>query len=369
VISDWNHGNAHFLRGIADELIARGHSVILYEPCDGWSLRNLVANEGLDPVEHFHHAYPRLSSRLYDLPTFDIDRELDRVDLVLVHEWNDPALVRRLGEHRSRTHSYRLLFHDTHHRAISKWAQRFGFDLRDYDGVLAFGSALRDLYISHGWAEQVWTWHEAADTRVFVPQTSEHTGDIVWIGNWGDNERNAVLSEFLIDPIHDLGVRASAYGVRYPRVALERMRHAGIRYRGWIPNFEVPRVFAQYKATVHVPRAFYVRELPGIPTIRVFEALACGIPLLCAPWEDAEHLFQAGTDFLVASDREDMKRKLRLVLTDECVARELSSRGIRTILNRHTCVHRVDELLAIYSNLRSLPETSAKLQTHEVERA
>jgi hypothetical protein len=57
------------------------------------------------------------------------------------------------------------------------------------------------------------------------------------------------------------------------------------------------------------------------------------------------------------------------VLTDECVARELSSRGIRTILNRHTCVHRVDELLAIYSNLRSLPETSAKLQTHEVERA
>jgi spore maturation protein CgeB len=44
------------------------------------------------------------------------------------------------------------------------------------------------------------------------------------------------------------------------------------------------------------------RALPGIPTIRVFEALACGIPLVSAPWDDAEGLFRPGEDFLVARD-------------------------------------------------------------------
>jgi hypothetical protein len=36
LVSDWNHGNAHFLRGVASELIARGHEVAIYEPADGW---------------------------------------------------------------------------------------------------------------------------------------------------------------------------------------------------------------------------------------------------------------------------------------------------------------------------------------------
>ena len=39
------------------------------------------------------------------------------------------------------------------------------------------------------------------------------------------------------------------------------------------------KFLGRFKATVHVPRRPYVKALPGIPTIRVFEALACGIPL------------------------------------------------------------------------------------------
>ena len=43
LVSDWNHGNAHFLRGVATELVARGHEVRIFEPRDGWSLQNLIA--------------------------------------------------------------------------------------------------------------------------------------------------------------------------------------------------------------------------------------------------------------------------------------------------------------------------------------
>jgi spore maturation protein CgeB len=359
IISDWNHGNAHFLRGIASELAARGHQVNLYEPYNAWSVCNLIAEHGTEPIRRFCRTYPELTSIRYELGTLDLDRELDRADLVLAHEWNDPELIRRLGEHRRRTSSYRLLFHDTHHRAISDAAAIGNLDLRDYDGVLAFGRILRDVYIERGWAGRAWVWHEAADTRLFAPiQRAEPCGDLVWIGNWGDEERNASLREYLIEPIRDLRLNAVIYGVRYPADAMKQLRAAGVVYRGWIANFEVPRIFARFRATVHVPRAYYVRVLTGIPTIRVFEALACGIPLISAPWEDAEHLFEPGSDFLMALDGRDMKRKLRMVMRDPVLAAELSARGLKAIRERHTCAHRVDELLAIYSELK-IPSTQS----------
>jgi spore maturation protein CgeB len=87
--------------------------------------------------------------------------------------------------------------------------------------------------------------------------------------------------------------------------------------------------------------------LPGIPTIRVFEALACGIPLVSAPWHDAEGLFSPGEDFLVARDGDEMRRHLEALLADPDRAAALAERGRRTVLARHTCAHRVDELLAI----------------------
>ena len=120
LLSDWNHGNAHFLRGVATELISRGHDVRIHEPRDAWSLQNLLKEPGGPAaLEAFHAAYPALSSTRYDLAGFDFDRALDGADLVLVHEWNDPELVRRIGEHRKRGGTYRLLFHDTHHRAVT----------------------------------------------------------------------------------------------------------------------------------------------------------------------------------------------------------------------------------------------------------
>ena len=55
---------------------------------------------------------------------------------------------------------------------------------------------------------------------------------------------------------------------------------------------------------MHVPRGPYAEALPGIPTIRVFEALACGIPLVSAPWDDCEGLFQPGRDYLSRRQRQ-----------------------------------------------------------------
>jgi spore maturation protein CgeB len=103
--------------------------------------------------------------------------------------------------------------------------------------------------------------------------------------------------------------------------------------------------------SVHVPRRPYSQALPGIPTIRPFEALACGIPLVSAPWDDVEHLFTPGDDYLVARDGDEMAEHLDSVMRIPGLASSLAQHGLRTILARHTCAHRVRELLAIAAEL------------------
>jgi spore maturation protein CgeB len=353
LLSDWNHGNAHFLRGVASELMARGHTVAVYEPRDAWSLRNLLSDAGPGALEGFRRAYPQLSSTRYDLADLDLEAALDHADLVLVHEWNEPDLVRRVGEHRVRTsRPYVLLFHDSHHRAVTAPGELARYDLSGYDGVLAFGEVLRALYAARGWSRRAYTWHEAADSRVFRPMPEvEPDGDLVWIGNWGDEERTAELHEYLLRPVRALRLRARVHGVRYPDRARAALADAGLEYRGWIANHRVPEVFAAHRVTVHVPRGPYVRSLPGIPTIRVFEALACGIPLVSAPWRDDERLFTPGEDFLLAQDGDEMTRHLRALCSDGALRAAVARRGLATVLARHTCSHRVDELLRVWSEL------------------
>src|SRR5687768_3304970 len=189
ISSDWNNGNAHFQRGVLRELVRAGHEVRAFEPVDGWSRTNLLADQGAAALAPFTAHFPELSPIAYSLEALDLDEALDGVDVVIVHEWNPPELVSGLAQKRLRGGSFKLLFHDTHHRSVSDPKAIASCELEGYDGVLAFGEAVRQRYLARGWARRVWTWHEAADTRLFHPLASEERwGDVVWIGNWGDDE-------------------------------------------------------------------------------------------------------------------------------------------------------------------------------------
>jgi spore maturation protein CgeB len=354
LLSDWNHGNAHFLRGIVADLGRRGHQVVVYEPRAGWSLQNLLADQGAGGLTAFSEAYPQLASRFYDPETIDLDAALAGADVVIVHEWNEPALINAIGGHHARApQAYRLLFHDTHHRVVSDEIRMGHCELDRYDAVLAFGQSLAALYRARGWGRRLFVWHEAADTAHFHPRPAPAaaTGDLIWIGNWGDDERAAELDEFLIAPVRRLGLRALVYGVRYPAAALQALARAGINYGGWLPNPSVPAAFAAHRFTVHVPRRQYTQELPGIPTIRPFEAMACGIPLVSAPWTDSEGLFVAGRDYLLARDGDEMTRHLAALRDDPALGRALAAAGLQRVRAAHSCQHRVDQLLSILADL------------------
>ena len=363
LLSCWNHGNAHFLRGVLSELVRRGHDVATYEPEGAWSLDNLLQDAGRAGLDAFRRNYPDLHSHGYPAE-FDAAGACAEADLVIVHEWNEPALVAALGASRKAGARFTLLFHDTHHRAVSDAEAIRAFDLDGYDGVLAFGETLAAVYRHWGWGSKVFVWHEAADTRVFRPPAVEQERrGLVWIGNWGDGERGAELQEFLFGPAQRLDLPLDIYGVRYPDEARATLDRYGAHYRGWLPNASAPEVFGRHMATVHVPRRFYVDLLPGIPTIRMFEALACGIPLVSAPWDDSERLFAPGQDFLMARSGTEMERHLAALRDDPDFGAALVAHGLDTIRARHTCAHRVDELMSILASLDGATGTTPSAAT------
>ena len=193
--SDWNHGNAHFLRGILAEWRRRGFVAEAWEPANAWSARSLAAEYGEAALDEWRAGYPDLPVTVYDPAALDFVRAVDGADLVIVHEWSAPDLVARIAAHRRNGGRYLLLFHDTHHRMATDPEAIARFDLDGFDGVLAFGEVLSEAYRRRGWGRQVFTWHEAADLSIFRPIPEiRRERDLVWIGNWGDDERTAELS-------------------------------------------------------------------------------------------------------------------------------------------------------------------------------
>src|SRR5215470_12902287 len=268
LVSDWNHGNAHFLRGLMRELSRMGHRVRSYEELGCWSLANLVKHEGsgaIAAIDGFRAAYPELDVRFYQSSHEGfrqfLQQELKDVDLVLLHEWNSPFVVNCALELKKRC-GFLALLYDSHHRAYTQAGEILMFHLHLVDGVLAFGEAVRRIYADGFGVARTWTFHEAADIEHFRPLNHKKEIDVLWIGNWGDEERTRELEEFLTAPAaYKPRRKVVAHGVRYPEEGVEMMREAGIEYRGYLPNLATPEIYATSALALHIPRRQYANGL------------------------------------------------------------------------------------------------------------
>jgi spore maturation protein CgeB len=362
--SDWNHGNAHFLRGLMRALEELGHHASFYEAVNNWSVDNLRQEHGEAPLLDFASHFPNLRYNLYNPALLSnpqrlrswLLRTLASVDVALVHEWNDPALVvelgrmRRAGEFGPHLHA---LFHDTHYRAYSEPEKMRALQLENYDAVLSFSPAITEIYRRDFGLPHVYTVHEAADPDLFRPLALPKEQDIVFIGNWGDNDRNETLEIYLLQPSNLLpDLRFAIYGVRYGAALLERFaRDYHVQYRGWVANYRAPLVYAASKMSVHLPRQQYTSVVYGTPTIRVFETLACGLPLISLPWPDTDGLFCAGEDYLVVEDQAEMVAAMRQLAADPAARKKLGDSGRARILAHHTVRHRARQILGIVEGL------------------
>jgi spore maturation protein CgeB len=347
----WNHRNIHFLRGVLGELGQLGCDVGVFEPEAVWGLRSLLEDTA-DGPDMGSQAWPEPVSTPYCDPYFAAEACSD-ADLVIVHAGNHPALITELGRRRREGGRFILLFHDTYRRAIDDPGEIEVIDLDGYDGVLAVGEELAELYRFCGWSGRVFVWREAADLRLFRPsEVLAHRSGVAWIGDWGDGSPE--LQEFLLEPALAAGLSLEVRGLRCPEAA--SIGSNGACFHGWLPNAGIPEVYGRRQMTVHAPLWSCQEELTASPSIRVFEALACGIPLICAPWRDGERLFREGEDFLLVRSGEEMADAMRALAASPELGAYLAANGLQTIRARHTCAHRARELLEIADRIVAVPQ-------------
>ena len=164
--------------------------------------------------------------------------------LVIVHEWNEPALVAAIGR-AARAQAGRFRCCSTT-RTIARSAiprRCARFDLSGYDGVLAFGEALAEVYRGWGWGERVFVWHEAADTRLFRPPARRGRARRASSGSATGATASAARS------CEDFLLRAG--GARRP--AARRVRRALSRARRWRCLQRTARAIAAGSPTPRAP--------------------------------------------------------------------------------------------------------------------
>jgi spore maturation protein CgeB len=356
-ISDWNNRSAHFLRGLARELSRMGHDVRCYEELGSWSLDNLVRREGelaVQAIEQFRREFPKLDVRFYQQGASLLDtlrEELHDTDVVIIHEWNHPEVANTILSLKSEL-GFLCLLHDTNCRAVTDANQMLRFHLQFFDGVLAFAEPIRRIYCDGFGLTPAWTFREAADVHHFHPHDVPRDIDLLWLGACTGTECSCEPIEDLIQSVAELrNCRPVVHGVYYSEQECRFLSETGVEYRGYVPNLMTPEVYSRTALSLHMPRRPYHSETDGIPSVRMFEALACGSPLLCAAWEDEEQLFRSGEDYIVANSGPEMKTKIQRLLRDESARQQIGANGRKTILRSHTCAHRAAELVDICEGL------------------
>src|SRR5947208_2762059 len=118
-----------------------------------------------------------------------------------------------------------------------------------------------------------------------------------------------------------------------------------------VPPPDHPAFFSSSRLTLNVTRRA-MAEMGYCPSGRLFEAAACGVPLLSDDWEGLDQFFTPGKEILVAENTEDAVNALEM--PDEQLQRIARAARERT-LEEHTADRRARDLEGVLESVCSAP--------------
>jgi spore maturation protein CgeB len=214
-----------------------------------------------------------------------------------------------------------------------------GFDL-----VLSYtgGCALEELQTGLG-AQRVMALYGHVDPTVHrqVAPTAQYRSDLSYLGTYSD-ERQAALEALFVEPARQRRDRRFLIGgAQYPA---EFPWSSNIFFTRHLPPDEHPAFFSSSRLTLNVTRRT-MAEKGWCPSGRLFEAAACGTPVLSDSWPGLDAFFAPGEEILTAADTADAVGALDL--TDREL-RRIGENARARVLGQHTAEHRATELVASF---------------------
>jgi spore maturation protein CgeB len=214
--------------------------------------------------------------------------------------------------------------------------------LGDFDLVLSYtgGSALAELGQRLG-ARRVLPLYGSVDPQVHYPvaPADQYLADLSYLGTYAEDRQRALL-ELLIEPARRLPHRRFLIGgAQYPAGFPWSDNIYFVRH---LPPSEHAAFYCSSRITLNVTRA-PMAELGYCPSGRLFEAAACGAPVLSDWWEGLSHFFEPGSEILVA--RSAQEAIAALDTSDEQLLRMARAARDR-VLRDHTAERRATQLVA-----------------------
>lgn len=354
ISSSWGNGHATLWRGLCRALAGRGHQVVFFErdaPYYGRH-RDLFAVPGGELVLYpeWEDVLPAARRHLEDaeaaIVTSYCPDGVAASDLVLssrvpvraFYDLDTPVTLERL-------------------RAGLPVAYLPPEGLRGFDVVLSYtgGAALQELERRLG-ARRAVPLYGSVDPEVHAPVDAvpAYRSDLSYLGTFA-HDRQVALERFFLDPARRLPhARFVMGGSLYPA---DFPWQPNVFYLRHVSPAEHPAFYCSSALTLNVTRGAMAR-MGHCPSGRLFEAAACGTPVLSDDWTGLDEFFRPGSEILVCRTTDDALAAIALPRAELArVGRAARERA----LQEHTAARRADQLEKILGSAPAGPSSEGEL--------
>ncbi|MFN3649262.1 MAG: glycosyltransferase [Armatimonadota bacterium] len=335
ITSSWGNGHATTYRGLVRELAARGHDLLFLERDVPWYAENR-------DLPHPPYGTTRLYSNLDALR--DEWRDAVReADLVVVGSYVPQGV--EVGEWVLGTARGATAFYDIDTPVTLAKLERGDYEyltpslISRYDAYLSFsgGPILQRIEREYG-SRMARPLYCSFDPELYTPEPRELRWDLGYMGTYSD-DRQPPLDRLMLQAAAAWGEgRFVVAGPQYPEsiawpANVQRIEH--------LPPAEHRAFYNEQRFTLNITRADMIRAGYS-PSVRLFEAAACAVPIISDYWDGLGSFFELGRELLVSSSPEETLRYLREIPEEE--RRAIGERARERVLSTHTAAHRAAEL-------------------------
>jgi spore maturation protein CgeB len=335
ITSSWGNGHATNYRALVRELTARGHEVLFCERDAPWYAARRDLPQPRWGRTSLYGSLEELVERH--------DEDVAAADLVVVGSYVPEGVAVSewvLEKAGGVTAFYDIDTPVTLAKLREGDREYLSPDLVGrFDLYLSFtgGPTLEVLEEEFG-ARRAIAFYCLVDPEAYPPLEAEARWDLGYLGTYSD-DRQPVLERLLIEPARRAPESASAVaGPQYPEAIewpanVERIEH--------VAPGEHPSFYAAQRFTLNVTRA-RMRQAGWSPSVRLFEAAACAVPVISDRWDGLDQIFTPGEEILIADSGDDVLSYLREVGEEE--RRAIAARARERVLAEHTAERRCEQL-------------------------
>jgi spore maturation protein CgeB len=335
VTSSWANGHATNYRGLMKALTRRGHSVTFLERDVEW----YAAHRDL-PCPPYGQTYLYASAE--ELRDQHAD-EIRAADLVVVGSYVPDGIevATWLTAHATGVTAFYDIDTPVTLAALADGTCTYlaAELVGRFDLYLSFTAGPTLQVLEQRWgARSAHAFHCMVDPEAYTPVDVAERWMLGYLGTYS-SDRQPTVDRLLIDPArrlveHDFVVA----GPQYPTIETWPGNVAHIDH---LPPADHPAFYAAQRFTLNVTRADMIRSGHS-PSVRLFEAAACGVPIISDRWPGIEDFFVEGREVLLADTTADVIRLLRE--TDDEQRRAVGSAARARVLAAHTADHRAQQL-------------------------